>query len=151
VRLGLISQENETRFYFGVAETQKTKTSGQLESLWSSRSGVEEQRLAEPFNFRLVRVTEDANIKLRTIQKGSPVFCEPPAFIHHMPESSADSKECYHSFRWEPTLFIPIDVAGDGGDRSDPLQLFDHGPITYVPGVENVIDPFKMSSNRRIE
>ena len=38
-----------------------------------------------------------------------------------------------------------------GDDRSDLLQLFDHGSIANVPGVENVIDASKMSSNRRIE
>jgi hypothetical protein len=123
----------------------------QLESLRSCRSWIEEQCLAEPFNFRLVRVTEDADIRLFTIQKGSPVSCELPAFIHHMPESNTDSKECHHSFRWKPTLFVPVDVAGDGGDRRDLLQLFDYGPITNVPGVENVIDASEMSPDGRIE
>jgi hypothetical protein len=38
-----------------------------------------------------------------------------------------------------------------GGERSDLLQLFDHGSITNVPGVKNVIDAFKMSSDHRIK
>jgi hypothetical protein len=29
--------------------------------------------------------------------------------------------------------------------------LFDHGPIANVPGVENMIDPFKLSSNHGVE
>ena len=38
-----------------------------------------------------------------------------------------------------------------GGDQSDLLQLFDHGPIANIAGVENIIDAFKMSSDHGIE
>jgi hypothetical protein len=96
-------------------------------------------------------VTEDADIRLFTIQKGSTVFCELPALIHPMPESNADSKECHHSFRWKPAFLVPIDVAGDGGDRSNLLQLFNHGLIANIPGVENVIDASEMSPDGPIE
>ena len=34
-----------------------------------------------------------------------------------------------------------------GGDRRDLLQVFDHGPIANVLGVENVIDASEMSSD----
>ena len=33
------------------------------------------------------------------------------------------------------------------GNWCDPFQLFDHGSIANITGVENVIDAFKMSSN----
>ena len=126
-------------------------TPWKLEPFWAGRTRVKEQCLPKPFHFRLVRVTEDADIRLFTIQKGSTVFCELPTLIYHMAESDADSKECHHSFRWKPTLLVPINVAGDGGDRSDLLQLFNHGLIANIPGVENMIDASEVSPDGRIE
>lgn len=126
-------------------------TPWKLEPFWAGRTRIKEQCLPKPFHFRLVRVTEDADIRLFTIQKGSTVFCELPALIYHMAESDADSKECHHSFRWKPTLLVPIDVAGDGGDWRNLLQLFDDGPIANVPGVENVSDASEVSPDGRIE
>jgi hypothetical protein len=68
-----------------------------------------------------------------------------------MPDGDAAACQFDHGLGRKSALFIIVDVAGDGGDRSDLLQLFDHGPITNIPGVENMIDACKMSSNRRIE
>ena len=48
-----------------------------------------------------------------------------------------------HGLGLRSALFKIVDVAGDGGDRSDLLQLFDHRLIADIPGVANVIDPFK--------
>ena len=38
-----------------------------------------------------------------------------------------------------------------GGDRSDLLQLFDHGPIANIPGVKNIIDASETPLDGRIE
>jgi hypothetical protein len=67
--------------------------------------------------------------------------------------TDGDSAACQfdHGLGRKSDLFIIIDVAGNGGDWSDLLQLFDHGLLANIPGVENVIDALKMSSNRRIE
>jgi hypothetical protein len=37
------------------------------------------------------------------------------------------------------------------GDRSDLLQLLNDGLLANVPGVENLIDPFEMSPDGRVE
>jgi hypothetical protein len=68
-----------------------------------------------------------------------------------MTDGDAAACQFDHGLGGKSALFIIIDVAGDGGDRSNLLQLFDHGLIANIPGVENVIDALKMSSNRRIE
>jgi hypothetical protein len=96
-------------------------------------------------------VTEDADIRLFTIQKGSPVSCELPAFIQNMTDGNAAACEIDHGLGRKYALFIIIDVAGDGGDWSNLLQLFDHGPIANVPGVENVIDASEVSPDGGIE
>ncbi len=100
---------------------------------------------------RLVRVAEDADVRLFAIQKGSSVLRELPAFIQNMTDGDAAACQFDHGLGRKSALFIIIDVAGDGGDRSDLLQLFDHGSIANVPGVENVIDASEVSPDGRIE
>ena len=68
-----------------------------------------------------------------------------------MTDGDAAACQFDHGLGRKSSLFLIVDVAGDGGDRSDLLQLFDHRLIANIPGVENVIDAFKMSSNCRIE
>mgnify|MGYP001602531573 CR=1 FL=1 len=86
-----------------------------------------------------------------SFKKGSSVLCELPTFIQNMTDSAASTGQFDHSLRRESALFIIVDVVGNGGDGSGLLQLFDHGLIANVPGVRNAIDPFNVSSNRRIE
>ena len=85
------------------------------------RARIKQQRLAEPFNFLPMRMTKDAEVWLFFLEERSSFFHQLPAFIQNMT------------------------------DGDEAAGQFDHGPIANVPGVENVIDAFKMSSNRRIE
>ena len=96
-------------------------------------------------------MTKDAEVWLFFLEERSSFFHQLPAFVQHMTDGDATACQFDHDLGQKSTLFIIVDVAGDGGDRRDLRQLFDLGPIANVPGVENVIDPFKMSSNRRIE
>ena len=130
---------------------QKSNSAWKLEPFWPGRTRVKEQRLAEPFNFRSMRMTKDTDVWLLAIQKGSPVLRQLSAFIQNMTDGDAVACQFDHDLGRKSALFIIIDVAGDGGDRRDLLQLFNHGSIANVPGVENVIDPFEISSNRWIE
>src|SRR6267143_497913 len=86
----------------------------------------------------------------RSIQKGLAVLRELPTFIQNMTDGDAAACQLDHGLGRISALFT-IDVAGDGGDQSHLLQLFDHGPIANVPGVENVIDASEMSPDGRIE
>jgi hypothetical protein len=96
-------------------------------------------------------VAKDADVRSFAIQKGSSVLGELSAFIQNMTDGDAETCQFDHGLGRKSTLFIIVDVAKDGGDWRDLLQLFNHGLIADVSGVENVIDAFKMSSNRRIE
>ena len=96
-------------------------------------------------------MAKDTNVRSFAIQKGSSTLRELSAFIQNMTDGDAAACQFDHGLGRKYALFIFIDVAGDGGDRSNLLQLFNHGPIANVPRVENVIDAFEMSSNRRIE
>ena len=98
-----------------------------------------------------MRVAKDADIGSFAIQKGSSVLRELPAFIQNMTDGDTAACQFDHGLGRKSDLFLIVDVAGDGGDRSDLLQLFDHGLLANIPGVENVVDALKMSSNRRIE
>ena len=140
------------RSYSLPRENKDAQAPWQLESLRPYRSRIEEQGLPEPLRLRLMRMPKDADVWLLTIQKGSPVLRELSAFVQNMTDGDAEARQFDHRLCWEPTLFIIIvDVARDGGDRSDLLQLFDHGPIANITGVENIIDAFKMSSDHGIE
>jgi hypothetical protein len=96
-------------------------------------------------------MTKDADVWSFAIQKGSPVLRELPAFIQNMTDGDAAACQFDHGLGRKSALFIIIDVAGDGGDWRDLLQLFDHRPIANVPGVENVIDTSEVSPDGRIE
>lgn len=62
-----------------------------------------------------MRVAKDADVRLLTIQKGSPVFGELPALIHNMTDGDAKAGQFDHGLFRKPALFEPIDIAGDGG------------------------------------
>ena len=139
------------RCYIGVAETQKTNATGKCESLWPCRSWIEQQRFAEPFRFGLMRMTKDADIGLFAFKKCETFLYQLPAFVHDMTDRDAAACQFDHGLGRKSTLFIRVDVAGDGGDWRNLPQLFDHGATADVPSVENVIDAFEMLSNRWIE
>ena len=98
-----------------------------------------------------MRVAKDADIGSFAIQKGSSVLRELPTFIQNMTDGNTAACQFDHGLGRKSALFIIIDVAGDGGDWRDLLQLFDDGPIANVPGVENVIDASEVSPDGRIE
>ena len=85
----ILLQLNMHGFDLSVYHFQSPDRSWQRESLWARRAGIEPQRLAEPFNFRLMRVTKDADVWLLAIQEGSPALRELPAFIQNMTHGDA--------------------------------------------------------------
>ena len=98
-----------------------------------------------------MRMTNDAEVWLVFLEERSSFLRQLPAFVQNMTDGDAAACRFDHGLGRNSALFIIIDIARDGGDRSDLLQLFDHGPIANVPGVENMIDPFKLSSNHGVE
>ena len=89
-------------------------TSGKLESPWPCRSRIEQQRLAEPFNLGLMRMTKDADIGLFTFKKWAAFFRHLPAFVHNMTDGDAAACQFDHGLGQKSALFVPIHIAGDG-------------------------------------
>ena len=79
-------------------------------------------------------VAEDADIWMFVLQERSSFFRQFPTFIQNMTDGDTAARQFDHSLVGKSTLFVAIYVAGDGGDWSDLLQLFDHGPIADIPG-----------------
>ena len=52
--------------------------------------------------------------------------------------TNGDTAACQfdHDHRRKSALFIIVDIAGNGGDRSDLLQLLNDGSLANVPGME---------------
>ena len=94
-----------------------------------------------------MRMAKDAEAWLVFLEERSSFFRQLPAFVQNMTDGDAAACQFDHGLGRKSALFIIVDVARDSGDRRDLLQLFDHAPIANVPGVENIIDAFKMSSN----
>ena len=88
-----------------------------------------------------MRMAKDAEVWLVFLEERSSFFRQLPAFVQNMTDGDAAACQFDHGLGRKSALFIIVDVAGDGGDRSNLLQLFDHGPIANVPGVENVTNP----------
>ena len=132
-------------------ENKDAQAPWQLESLWPCRTGIEQQRLAEPFDFRLVGMAKHADIRLFALKKGSSFLRQLPAFILNMTDGDAAACQFDHGLGRKYALSVIVDIARDGGDRSDLFQLFNHGPIANVSGMKDVIDPFEMSPDGQIE
>ena len=98
-----------------------------------------------------MRMTKDAEVWLVFLEERSSFLRQLPTFIQNMADSDAAARQFDHGFGRTSALAIIVDVAGDGGDWRDLLQLFNHGLIANVPGVKNVIDAFEMSPDGRIE
>jgi hypothetical protein len=146
-----IRQRNEVRFDFGGAQVQKTNAPRKRESFRSRGSWIEQQRLTEPFCSWLMRVTEDADVGVFTFKKCAASFRHLATFVQNMTDGDAAACQFDHHLERNSTLLVAIHVAGDGGDRCDLLQLFNHRPIANVSGVNNVIDVFEILSHHRIE
>ena len=86
----------------------------EVEPLWASRARIEEQRLAEPFRFWLMRVAEDADIWMFTFQERPPFFRHLPAFVQNMTDGNAVACQLDHDLGRKSALSIIVDVAGDG-------------------------------------
>jgi len=68
---------------------QSPDRSWQRESLWASRAEIEQQRLAEPFNSRLMRMIKDAEVWLVFLEERSPALRQLPAFVQNMTDGDA--------------------------------------------------------------
>src|SRR5438046_9952644 len=106
-------------------------------------------RPAERVGCWLARLARAADVRSFAIQKGVAVLRELPTVIRNMTDGDAAACQLDHGLGRISALFT-IDVARDGGDQSHLLQMFDHGPIANVPGVENVIDASEMSPDGRL-
>jgi hypothetical protein len=92
----ILLQLNMPRFDSSVNHFQSPDCAWEVEPLWARRARIEEQRLAEPFPLRLVRVAKDADVRSFAIQKGSPVLRELPAFIQNMTDGDAAACQFDH-------------------------------------------------------
>jgi len=68
-----------------------------------------------------------------------------------MADGDATARQFDHRFGRKYALFTIIDVAGNDCDWRNLLQLFDHGPIADVPGMENVIEASEVSPDGWVE
>lgn len=132
-------------------ENEDSHTSWQLEPLRACRSWIEEQRLTEPFRFRLVRVTENTDVRLFSIEKRSPFPRQLAALIHDMTDGDTEPGQYDHIHCWKLISFELIDIARNCRYRRNGLKLLDDRPVSNIPGVENAIDPFEVSPDSRIE
>ena len=82
---------NHSVYYF-----QNPNRSWQLEPSWPCRAGIEQQRLAEPYNFRLMRMTKDAEVWLGFLEERSSALRQLPAFIQNMTDGDAAACQFNH-------------------------------------------------------
>ena len=68
----------------------------EVESLWALRVRIEQQHLAEPFNFWLVRTTKDAEVWRAFLEERSPILRQLPAFIQNMTDGDASAGQFDH-------------------------------------------------------
>ena len=72
-----------------LARTRMPRPRGSLNRCRPRRARIEEQCLAEPLRFRLMGVTEDADIWMFTLQERPPFFRHRSAFVENMTHGNA--------------------------------------------------------------
>ena len=150
--LHAIAQHDQGGLDTNALNRKNAKPPRQYEPFRASRAGIEQKSRSVPVRFWLVGMAEHADVRLFALKKRSSALRQRPAFIQDMTNGDAEACQFDHRLGWKPTLFIIIvDVARDGGNWCDPFQLFDHGSIANITGVENIIDAFKMPSDHGIE
>ena len=132
-------------------DREQSHPSRQLEALRTSRSGIEQQRVSEPFVLRLMRMTEDTDVRPGPIEKRFSLFGQLSRFKHDVPNRDADTIQLDYGFCGETALFILIDIARDSRHGSNRLKLIDNGSSTNVAGVDNMIHVMEMPHNHRVE
>ena len=106
-----------------VRDRQDSHSARQLKALRAGRARIEEQDGARPLGLWLMRVAEDADIGLFTIQERSSLFGQLPAFVENVSDRNSPSSQFDHSCRGKTAPFIAIHVAGDGSDRRQLLKF----------------------------
>jgi len=134
-----------------VSDRQQTERPWQTEPSWTSRPRVKQQQPADPFDTGLVRMSENTNVRLRTIQEKLRVPPYLSALIDDMPYGDPASSQFDHRFRGTLSGFSPIHVSRHRDHRRDPLQLLDHSHVSDVARMNDAIDSLKMLSKHRIE
>ena len=102
-------------------------------------------------NGRTMTVAEYTDVGLFLVQ---PLFCfqcQHPALEQDVADSNRHPGATDHTHTWEPALFKLIDIAGDGNDRSDPLELTDYTEIADITGVQDGCDTREVFDECRIE
>jgi hypothetical protein len=92
----ILLQLNMPRLDLSVNHFQNPNRSWKVESLWARRARIEQQRLAEPFGFRLMGVTKDAEVWSFAIQEGSAALRQLPAFVQNMTDGDAAACQFDH-------------------------------------------------------
>ena len=134
-----------------VLNREDAKSPWEGEPLRSRRAEIEQQCFPMPFSLRLMRVTEDADVRLFSIEKCSAFLCQLATLVHYVANRDPAPAQLHNQLRWEPTCFVLIDIAGDGCDRRDSPKLLDDRLPTDIAGVDDVIHSLEMAEDYRIE
>jgi hypothetical protein len=119
----ILLQLNMPRLDSSVNHFQSPDCAWEVEPLWARRARIEEQRLAEPFGFRLVGMAKHADVWLVFLEERSSILRELPAFVQNMTDGDAAACRFDHGLWWRPPLFEPVDIAGGHCDRGSALSL----------------------------
>ena len=94
-------------------DSQNSRPARQIEHSRPRRARIEQQRLAEPFNFRLMRMAKDAEVWLVFLEERSSFLRQLPTFVQKMTDGDAAACQFDHGLGRKSALFIIVDVAGD--------------------------------------
>ena len=96
-------------------------------------------------------MAEYTDVGLFFVQPRSCFHCQHPAREQDVADSNRHSGATDHAHAREPALFKLIDIAGDGNDRSDPLELTDYMEVADITGVQDGCDTREMLNDRLIK
>jgi len=134
-----------------VRNRQDPQRAGQVKPLGAGRAGIEEQRVAEPLRLGLMGVAEDADVGPFSLQERAPILSEFPAFVQDVSKRNSTTAQFDHRLGLKAAPLEAIHIPGDGRDGGNLLQFDDHGPVSDIAGVQNVVNASKMAQDRPVK
>src|SRR5579885_1067498 len=101
-----VAQRNEHRRRDAPLDRHEPDPAREAKTPRAGRAGVDQEGPAEPLDPRLVRVTEDAEVRLHAIEEGPALLRQLPALIQHVPDRDPQARQLQDRLDGQPALVV---------------------------------------------
>jgi hypothetical protein len=149
--LSPIGERDVLRFDRLSVQQEKPNRAWQVKPFRSGRAGIEQQDPLPPFGSRLMSMSVDTDVRIRSLQERGAVARQPSLFIEPMRQRNPISCQFDDLLDGKAAGHKSIHIPGHHRHGSNLFKLlYDFAPPD-VAGMQNVLDPGKMADDRPIK